>query len=104
MDQDKPSAPEKVDDNKRVAPRQKTLKSAKVVQLTKWLIVDCTVRDISATGAKLQCKDQVSVPNEMRFLMVSDNTIRQAKVVWRRDDLIGIEFTSEPERAPPRKI
>jgi hypothetical protein len=104
MDTAKPAAASSANDNKRVAPRQKTLKSAKVVHLTKWLAVDCAVRDISATGAKLQCKDQISVPDEMRFVLISDNTIRKAKVAWRHDDLIGIEFTSEPERAPPRKF
>jgi hypothetical protein len=104
MENEKSPAAEKANDNKRAAPRQRTLKSAKIVHLTKWLVVDCAVRDISATGAKLQCKAQMSVPDEMRFLMVSENTIRTAKVVWRREDLIGIEFTGEPERAPPRKL
>jgi hypothetical protein len=104
MELTKSAAASNADDNKRIATRSKTLKSAKVVHLTKWLVVDCAVRDISATGAKLQCKDQMAVPNEIRFLLVSDNTIRKAKVAWRRDDLIGIEFTSEAERAPPRRF
>jgi hypothetical protein len=104
MEPTKPVAASSANDNKRIAARSRTLKSAKIVHLDKWQVVDCAVRDISATGAKLQCKEQMAVPNELRFLLVSDNTIRRARVAWRRDDLIGIEFTSDAERAPPRKF
>jgi PilZ domain len=95
--------PEQVD-NKRVAFRQRILKSAKIIHKNQWSVVDCSVRDISATGAKIQCDDQMSVPNEIRFLLISDNTIRDAKVAWRRSGFLGIHFTGPPERAPARKF
>ena len=82
----------------------RVLKSAKIVSMNQWSVVDCTVRDMSETGARLICGDQVSVANEFRFLLPSDNSIRTAKVVWRRGDLLGIEFTSEKTRAPVRKL
>lgn len=82
----------------------RVLKGAKIVSMNQWSVVDCTVRDMSETGAKLICGDQVSVANEFRFLLPSDNTIRTAKVVWRRGDQLGIEFTSEKTRAPVRKL
>ena len=92
------------DDNKRGLPRARVLKSAKIVALNNWSLVDCVIRDISKTGAKIICKDQAAVANEFRFFVPSDNTICYAKVVWRRDDLLGIEFTSEQTRAPARKF
>jgi PilZ domain len=91
-------------DNKRSALRQRVLKSAKIVSMNQWSVVDCTVRDLSETGAKIICGDQAAVANEFRFLLPSENTIRTAKVVWRRDDLLGIEFTSDKIRAPIRKL
>ncbi len=92
-----------IEDNKRIAPRNRVLKSAKIVHLSNWSLVDCTIRDMSETGAKLVVGDQVAVPNEFRFLVSSENTIRNAQVVWRRGDMIGITFTSEKTRAPVRK-
>lgn len=91
-------------DNKRIAQRQRVLKGAKIVSMNRWSVVDCTVRDMSETGAKLICGDQAAVATEFRFLLPSDNSIRTAKVVWRRGDLLGIEFTSEKLRAPARKL
>jgi hypothetical protein len=90
-------------DDKRHALRHRVLKEGKIVLLNNWSVVDCCVRDISDTGARLRCKDQVAVPQEFRLLLAAENTIRDCTVVWRRDDLIGVQFTSEPRRAPPRK-
>lgn len=92
------------DDNKRIAPRNKVLKGAKIVHLSNWSLADCTIRDLSETGAKLIVGDQVAVPNEFRFLITSENTIRNARVVWRRGDMVGITFTSEKTKAPLWKL
>ncbi len=91
-------------ENKRIAQRMRVLKGAKIVSMNQWSVVDCTVRDLSETGAKIICGDQAAVANEFRFLIPSENTIRNARVVWRRGDLLGIEFTSEKTRAPARKL
>ena len=82
----------------------RVLKGAKIVSMNQWSVVDCKVRDLSETGAKLICGDQIAVANEFRFLLPSENTIRTAKVVWRRGDLLGIEFTSEKTTAPLQKL
>jgi len=90
-------------ENKRNAQRLRVLKGAKIVSLNQWTLVDCVVRDMSETGARIVCGDQMAVRSEFRFYLPADNTIRNARVVWRREDLIGIEFTSPKERAPVRK-
>ena len=92
------------DENKRVAPRARVLKGAKIISMNQWSVTDCVIRDMSATGARIVCGDQMAVANEFRFLVPSDNTICTAKVVWRRGDLLGIQFTSEKTRAPVRKL
>jgi PilZ domain len=92
------------EENKRGAPRARVLKGAKILALDRWTVVDCTVRDISETGAKLLCGDPMAIANEVRFLLPTENTIRNARVVWRRETMIGIEFTSEKTRAPARKV
>jgi PilZ domain len=92
------------DDNKRIAPRARVLKGAKIVHLNQWSLIDCTVRDLSETGAKLLCADPLTIPNEFRFLLPAENTIRTARVAWRREGMVGIEFTSEKTKAPIRKL
>ena len=90
-------------DNKRRAPRSRVLKDAKIVLINNWSVVDCCVRDISETGARIRCADQLAVPNICRLVLTAENTMRDVQVVWRRGDDIGLQFTSEARRAPPRK-
>lgn len=90
-------------DNRRVAPRHRVLKDGKIVLLNNWSVVDCTVRDISDSGARLVCRDQAAVPQDFRLLLLSEQTIRSCTVVWRRGDEVGVHFTGEARRAPPRK-
>ena len=93
-----------VEENKRIAVRNRVLKSGKIISMDKWSVVDCTIRDISTTGARIICGDQAAIANEFRFLIPSENTICTARVVWRRDNMLGIVFTSEKTRAPARKL
>jgi hypothetical protein len=92
------------DENNRVSTRSRVLKGAKLVHMKSWSLIDCTIKDISLTGAKLVCGDQYSVPDEFRFLIPTDNTIQPAKVVWRKNNMLGIVFTGEKTRAPARKF
>jgi hypothetical protein len=86
------------------APRQRVLKTGQVVMMDRWLVIDCTIRDISATGAKLVCGDQTGIPNEFRFYIPTENTICTARVVWRKDQMLGIEFTSAKIEAPRQTL
>ncbi len=88
----------------RIAKRQKVLKSAKIIFNRNQSVVDCTVRDLSATGAKLLSPNAGMVPDEIRLLLTQDNTIREARVVWRKSDMLGVHFVSDAVRAPARKF
>lgn len=80
--------------------RQRVLKEAKIVSLNHTSILDCRVRDLSASGAKLICAVPLSVPEEFRFWLTGDQSIRPAKVMWRRGENIGIQFLGPPAPAP----
>jgi PilZ domain len=88
----------------RIAKRQKVLKSAKIIFNRNQSVVDCTVRDFSATGAKLLTANAGLIPDEVRLLLTQDNTIRDARVVWRKSDMLGVHFVSDAIRAPARKF
>ena len=92
------------EENKRIAARSRVLKSAKIYRVNGVLAMDATLKDISATGCRIICKDQMLLPNEMVFVLPSDGTSRNARVAWRRGELAGIEFTSEPKPARTARL
>ena len=87
----------------RVARRQRVLKQGRMLFPNSLSAIDCAIRDLSQTGAKLTCADPAAVPDEFRLVVLADMQMRDVKVAWRKPDLIGVHFTSEPRRAPPRK-
>ena len=80
-------------DDKRGGPRQRVLKSGKIVFAGGSFSVDCTIRNLSQTGGRLQVPLTVAIPD--RFILVDGQarTQREAIVVWRKNDLIGVRFT-----------
>ena len=87
----------------RITRRKKVLKAGKILVPGNLSVVDCTIRDMSETGARIVVGDQAAVPSEFRLVVPMDNIMREAVVKWRRGELLGIAFTSEVRRAPPRK-
>lgn len=88
--------------NKRKAPRQRVLKAGRILVSDK-ATLDVSVRDLSSTGAKLLCANTHVVPETFRLVLPGDGTIRPAKVVWRKEDSLGIEFTGEAKQSVLRK-
>ena len=87
-------------DDKRRQRRQRVLKDGRIITLDQRSVVNCMVRDLSRTGARLKCGDQVAVPNEFLLQVGHDATMTPAKAMWRRGTDIGIVFTGEPVPAP----
>ena len=92
------------DENQRTTNRSRVLKAAKIYRLNGKFALNVTIKDISATGCKIVCKDQMALPNDMQFLIPSDGITRAAAVIWRRGDFAGIRFTSGPQKAPSVKL
>jgi hypothetical protein len=90
-------------DDKRRASRHRVLKEGKIVMHNNLSVVDCSIRDLSDSGARIRCKDQPAVPTDFKLLLTADLRIRDAHVVWRKDDQLGLQFTGEWKPAPPRK-
>ena len=86
--------------NQRAARRHRVLKQGKILLPNGLTVIDCTVRDMSATGAKLLCPDPGAIPNDFKLVLTADRTMRGVQVVWRRPDMVGVKFTSGPSKAP----
>lgn len=87
----------------RMAPRRRVLKSAKIV-FDDWRAIDCTIRDLSDTGAKILVGGAHALPHRFRLLMISENTIRPVQIAWKHNDVIGVAFSGPSEKAPLRKL
>jgi hypothetical protein len=77
---------------KRRAPRQRVLKSGKIIYGGGSIVVDCTIRNLSATGARLQVPTSIAIPDRFEFVGNPQEGKRMATVVWRKGDMIGIQF------------
>jgi hypothetical protein len=72
------------------------------VQQAGWITLDggfaarqCTVLDMSATGAKIVVDDPTSVTARVRLALSRDaRTGRHCEVVWRRGKTLGVRFVS----------
>jgi len=79
-------------DDNRIAPRQRTLKGARIVMNDGFSTLDVLVRNLSETGARLKVSSIVGIPDrfELRF---DDGRQFNCRTVWRRTDEIGVSFS-----------
>lgn len=89
-------------DHNRGSVRRRTLKEGKLV-LDDWATVDCVIRDLSETGARVEFSGMTEVPEQFRLLIMSANVLMPAKRAWQLGLSIGVHFTGPPKPAPPRK-
>lgn len=54
---------------------------------------DCTVIDLSTTGACIKVKDAASVPGVISVAFSKDvRKLTRCRLVWRKGSMIGVEF------------
>jgi hypothetical protein len=70
-------------DNRRQSARFRTLKGAKAVFNEGSSVVDCVVRDLSDTGARLKVETSLGFPERFTLVLQADGTCRRCKSTWR---------------------
>jgi hypothetical protein len=75
---------------KRIALRRRVLKTAFVIISDKAPKIECTIRNVSDTGAALQVSTTIGIPQN--FIVIMDGVRRHCRVQWRTDTKIGIMF------------
>jgi hypothetical protein len=76
------------DDEHRIATRHRVLKAGSI-QFGGGSI-DCTVRNISDTGAALDVTSPLGI--RAQFTLVADGNHHLCRVVWRKEKRIGVTF------------
>jgi len=75
---------------RRKAPRHRVLKGATIAFDGAGL--DCTVRNLSESGAALDFANAVIVPPSFMLTIASDHLVRRCHPVWSNDRRIGVAF------------
>jgi hypothetical protein len=76
---------------RRQHPRQRVLKRGMLTFLGGGG-VDCTVRNISSSGARVDVPSPVGIPAQFHLVIETDQFIRRGRPVWNSDRQIGIAF------------
>ena len=90
-------------DRARTVSRRRVLKSGVIAFNDRFSALPCIVRDLSQTGAHLRVEGTSNVPNTFELIIELDGLEAQCKVVWRKDNEIGVKFTWPPRMATPRR-
>src|ERR1035437_763000 len=70
-------------DEHRVAPRRRVLKAGSIS--FGGGSIDCTVRNLSATGAALEVVSPLYIPDRFKLIVQTDNLNQPCHVVWRKE-------------------
>ena len=88
---------EGVVDDQRKSPRQRSRFQSFVRVLKGDAYIDCVVRDISETGARLGFSSPPSVDGDVELHIPAKGVIIQAHVVWAEDCECGVSFGTKYE-------
>jgi hypothetical protein len=90
---------------KRKSPRSVVRVTAMMANMDGTLLSLCKTLDMSATGARLEPKRQVEVPDEFLLVLSRDaRIVRHCKAVWRADGQIGVRFLADEVSKRVREI
>jgi hypothetical protein len=72
------------------APRRRVLKAGSIT--FGGGTIDCTVRNVSETGAALEIASPLYIPDRFTLVVQTDQLKRRCHIVWRKQRLIGVAF------------
>ena len=77
--------------------RRKAFKAGIVSYNDNSLTVDCVIRDISTSGAKLQFPKPALIPDRFALIIPMAGQRVECQARWRKGNVIGVEFVGEME-------
>jgi PilZ domain len=76
---------------KRAVPRHRVLKGG-TLAFSGGGGVECTVRNISSNGARVDISSPVGLPEAFTLVIETDHFIRRCHAVWSSEKHIGVAF------------
>ena len=78
-------------EDNRIAPRHRTLKGGKIVINDGFSTFDCTIRNLSESGAKLIVSSPLGIPQRFE-LALHDGRKFACEMAWHTETEIGVRF------------
>ena len=78
----------------RKSERARSILGAQIIFNNRNSTIDCQIRNISRTGAKLMLSDSVTLPEEFDIDVPQKGRVYRARLCWRDDRSAGIEFVT----------
>lgn len=76
--------------------RRKTLLTGRIEFLNR-SVFDCVVRNLSDSGAKISCDQQIALPDLFELIFVKQQMRKRVRAIWRDEDGIGLSFLGDDE-------
>lgn len=76
----------------RIAARRRAFIAAKILYQGGAVGVDCVIRNLSETGAKLDVSESVVLPSHFDLVIPQKNVSHRAELRWRRGPEVGVAF------------
>ena len=89
---------------RRGSPRRRVLRGSIILFNDRNSTIPCTVRDLSASGARLRVEAAVRVPDSFILVIELDGFEADCEVVHRLPKDLGVRFTSPPRTVKPRRV
>jgi hypothetical protein len=89
----------KPEPDKRDSDRVRAFLRAQIIFNNRMSTIDCIIKNISSTGARVALGDSFAVPAEFDIYIPQRNCSHHAKLVWRDKDSIGIDFVDAVHQA-----
>jgi hypothetical protein len=84
-------------DSRRAA-RVRTFLQARISYGDGAISTACTVNQLSEVGARINIAGAFSLPETFEIVIPQRGISRRVKLVWRKDDLAGVDFVDAEER------
>ena len=81
-----------MDQESRAEHRSRTLKRGQVRIDGGKSLIDCTICDLTETGAKLRFEDVFPLPQQFDLFIVDANAVWPARTAWQKGTEVGVEF------------
>jgi hypothetical protein len=76
---------------KRATPRHRVLKRG-TLAFSGGGGLDCTVRNISESGARLDIANPLGIPDTFMLVIETDQFMRRCRAVWSSEQRLGVAF------------
>lgn len=73
--------------------RSRVLNGGKLIVSDGQSVIDCVVRDMSETGARVRITIPTMLPTQLELLVVKNNMLFPAEVRWNRNSEAGLRLT-----------